>query len=533
MKRKVVTFRNGMILLLLCGTFLLMSCDDDDGSNPQPILSAPTDLSASPGSGQATLQWKEVGTATAYNLYSATEQGVTKENFSGLSGGNRQTGVTPPFTQTGLVNGTTYYFVVTAEGALGESEESPEVRITPSPPAPVEVVDAGGTHTVALKTTGMVWTWGGNESGQLGDGTTTRRLAPVQVNGLTGITAIAAGTDHTLALKEDGTVWAWGENSFGQLGDGTKTDALFPVQVSGLTDVIAIAGGRNHSIALVERFVGSSRVSEVWTWGDNSSGQLGIGSSTGPELCGDPPLTAPCSTIPVEVGGLPDPLTPTAFLISVAAGAFHSVALTDALTDGKVWIWGDNRHRQFDNTGQNLLVPGAVPGITQPGFPPSFPPLKVIGIAAGAFHTVALRDDDTFWTWGSNGSGQLGDGTTNDRSAPAIVTLPTTPPTNLTGVEAGSAGGGHTVVARLDGTVMAWGDHLFGREIDGTTIKRLTPAPVSGLTDIIQVASGGFHAAALKADGSVWTWGDNFAGQLGNGTTRDLFTPVQVLGPNS
>ena len=87
---------------------------------------------------------------------------------------------------------------------------------------------------MALKSDGTVWAWGDNGYGQLGDGTTTDRTTPVQVSGLSGVTAIAAGCYHTVALKSDGTVWAWGYNGYGQLGDGTTTQRTTPVQVSGL-----------------------------------------------------------------------------------------------------------------------------------------------------------------------------------------------------------------------------------------------------------------------------------------------------------
>jgi hypothetical protein len=111
---------------------------------------------------------------------------------------------------------------------------------------------AGGNHySLALKNDGTVWAWGSNTSGQLGDGTTTNRFTPVQVANLTGVTLITAGGwAHCLALTDDGTVWAWGGNSYGQLGDGTTTDRTTPVQVPGLTGVTAIAAGTYHSLFL-------------------------------------------------------------------------------------------------------------------------------------------------------------------------------------------------------------------------------------------------------------------------------------------
>jgi alpha-tubulin suppressor-like RCC1 family protein len=89
---------------------------------------------------------------------------------------------------------------------------------------------------------GTVWAWGWNYDGRIGDGTRINRLAPVRVDGISGVTAVAAGESHTLALKSDGTVWAWGGNVHGALGDGTTTDRYTPVQVSGISDVIAVSG---------------------------------------------------------------------------------------------------------------------------------------------------------------------------------------------------------------------------------------------------------------------------------------------------
>jgi hypothetical protein len=131
-------------------------------------------------------------------------------------------------------------------------------------------VAGGGEHSLALKNDGTVWAWGHNVYGQLGDGSTTTRLTPVRVSGLTQVIAIAAGEGHSLALKSDGTVRAWGHNVYGQLGDGITTNSSSPVTVSGLTGVIsAIAAGGGHSLAL------KSDGTVVWAWGYNAYGQLG------------------------------------------------------------------------------------------------------------------------------------------------------------------------------------------------------------------------------------------------------------------
>jgi alpha-tubulin suppressor-like RCC1 family protein len=137
----------------------------------------------------------------------------------------------------------------------------------------VTAVAAGGTHSLALLTDGTVWTWGDNGlRGSTRDGTPrTAVTAPAPIPGLGDVTAVSAGNFHSLALLRDGTVRAWGGNDDGQLGDGTTSDRPSPVTVSGLTDITAIAAGDRFSLAL-------RRDGEVTTWGANERGQLGDGT---------------------------------------------------------------------------------------------------------------------------------------------------------------------------------------------------------------------------------------------------------------
>jgi alpha-tubulin suppressor-like RCC1 family protein len=201
-------------------------------------------------------------------------------------------------------------------------------------------VAAGQYHSLAAKGDGTVWAWGYNGNGQVGDGSTTRRTTPVQVSGLSGVTAVAAGVSHSLALKGDGTVWAWGYNSNGQLGDGTATQRTAPVQVSGLTDVIAIAAGDTHSLALKSD-------GTIWTWGSNTKGQLGDGTTTERRA-------------PVQVAGFSGGAT-------IAGGNGHTVA---AKSDGSVWAWGSDVYGQLGNGTTALWnTPVQVVGFNSQGVP--------------------------------------------------------------------------------------------------------------------------------------------------------------------
>ncbi|MDG4551260.1 MAG: hypothetical protein P9G45_12725 [Candidatus Contendobacter sp.] len=187
---------------------------------------------------------------------------------------------------------------------------------------------------------------------------------------------------HTVALKGDGTVWAWGNNATGQLGDGTtNTKRTSPVQARGLTNVVASAAGGLHTVAL-------KGDGTVWAWGRNKEGQLGDGTAT------DRPT-------PVQVIGLSG-------VTAIAAGAAYSIALK---SDGTLWAWG------WINSTTNT-TPAQVSGLTD-----------IVASAAGGLavlntetgHTVALKGDGTVWAWGRNKEGQLGDGTTTDRTAPVQV----------------------------------------------------------------------------------------------------------------
>ena len=344
----------------------------------------------------------------------------------------------------------------------------------------------GGQSSLALNSDGSVWSWGLNQRGQLGDGTTNTRPYRVQVTGLSNVKAIAAGSMHSAAVQNDGTVYTWGLNANCQLGNGTRDDSYLPIQVNGLTNMTAVSAGGSHTVAL-------KNDGTVWAWGGNDVGQLGNGTTSS-------------SSIPVQVSSLTN-------VSAISAGGFHTLALKN---DGTVWSWGENSVGQLGNDAQytNSSLPEKVLGLSD-----------IVAISAGYYYSTALKADGTVWAWGENVCGQLGDGTTNDRAIPVQVS-------GLTNVKAIAAGVRHVMAMRQDGTVWIWGNDWTKHTGSATSPLGyeliLSPVQVSDLTNVQGIAAGPNGYISLTADGTILTWGAN-QGTLGDGTGTNRATPSPVV----
>jgi len=362
-------------------------------------------------------------------------------------------------------------------------------------------VDAGSFHTCALLQDGTVRCWGLNDSGQLGDGSTTNSSTPVAVAGVGGAAAVTGGGFHTCARFPDGTLECWGRNDSGQLGDPATTSfsSVTPVRVTGITTAIAVTAGGFHTCALLQD-------GTVRCWGENDFGQLGNG--TADPVAGTPSTFNPT---PVTVSGITT-------AVAISAGGWHTCAL---LRDGTVQCWGQNTYGQLGD--------GATVAPSAPSRSPT--PVTVTGITtaidieAGISHTCALLRDGTLQCWGRNDAGRLGNGTTANSSTPTTVSG-ITPAAVAPGAE-------HTCARFQDGTVRCWGDNNWGQLGNNSAVGATSTTPstaVTGITTATAASSGAEHTCAVLQGGFVQCWGRNTDGRLGDGTTTNAFTPVTVVG---
>jgi alpha-tubulin suppressor-like RCC1 family protein len=321
-------------------------------------------------------------------------------------------------------------------GASGTTETAP-VAVTGLSSSVVEV-EAGKDFTCALADAGAVKCWGENYKGELGNGTTTASSIPVQVTGLTsGVVAIAAGFEHACALTDAGAVKCWGENDHGQIGDDTGIVRHVPVAVTGLSSGIAAIDANGHTTCAVTD-AGAAKC-----WGYNAHGQIGDG-------------TLASRYVPVDVAGLASGVE------TMAVGVNHTCALTAA---GAVQCWGDNGDGQLgDGTTTDHITPAPVSGLAS----------GVADVDSGDMYTCAVTDAGEIQCWGTNSNDQLGNGGGGDQLVPGTVVGATT---NGALVDAGWY---HACALTINGAAKCWGNNADGQVGDGTTTNRTTPVAVSG-----------------------------------------------------
>lgn len=333
----------------------------------------------------------------------------------------------------------------------------------------VVAVTAGVATSCALRQSGTLVCWGWNATGLVGDGTLVDRGRPVEVAGLTDVTAVDLDHQFGCAVHSMGRVSCWGAGWPGDGGPFSMTET--PVEVPGLTGVVDVSVGQTHVCAVRA----SGRVA---CWGNGFSALVGTTDTDDSET-------------PHDVENLAD-------ATSVAAGTSHTCALRST---GRVVCWGQDSSGTLGlgHVAGISLVDAEVVGLT-----------SVVEVVAGDFHTCARLASGSVACWGSNEAGALGDGTTTERASPVRVV-------GLDDAVALAAERYTTCAVRATGSAVCW-----GRWYD------TTPQPLPPM-EPVSVTAGHGHTCALLRTGDIVCWGDNHNRQLGDGTTTSSATPVTVL----
>lgn len=522
-----------------------------DRSNPKAVPSLSGNIVSIAAGGYHTCALTTSGGVKCWGRNSHGEIGnndtsdvYTPENVSGLS--SDIASITSGYAHTCAltVAGKVMCWGGNGAGELGNGSNADSwVPVSVSGLSDVIAIAAGGLHTCALKSKGDVWCWGAAQ----GIGGAASSSTPVKVNGLSHkVTAIAAGGYHSCALYETGSVSCWGNNAHGELGNDSTADSSFPVSVVGLSDTVtSIAANSSHTCAVINKRL-------VQCWGLNSYGELGDGTTVnsptavmipnqailiellglgGAHTCGVTWAgavqcwgyngtgqlgdgTTTDNKVSVNVRGKNTLTSHIEFDLSstprtFSVAEYHACAIT---RDGGAMCWGYNGSGELGNgTTENSWLPVSVVSLSG----------RVKALVAGSSHTCALTPTKLVECWGYNEDGELGRGPGDTISLVPLTAL-------VSDVMDISNSGPVTYVLTTNGEVWSWGD--------GDEVYVLKPHMLSSpYSDFASVVLGGTNICGVRAAGDVYCWGDNVHGQLGNGTTTRAFStdPTKVVGLSS
>lgn len=338
-----------------------------------------------------------------------------------------------------------------------------------------------------------LWSWGSGETyGVTGQSNKLDVSSPVQVGSNVAWLSLSAGAYNVFALRTNGTLWGWGNGSSGQLDSNQSVSSSSPVQVGTSSDWAQVSVGNRC-------FLGVKTNGTLWGCGEGSYGQLGNNTNNQQY------------SSPIQIGALTN-------WLSVANGYNHAIGIK---TNGTLWAWGRNLYGQIGNgQGGNGTDSVNVSSPVQIGSETTW-----LRAAAGYGATLAIKTDGTLWAWGWNSDGQLGQGDIISRSSPVQVGSATNwaYPT----VSWGSSGDTCTCVT-TGNSLFIWGYNGYGQVGDGTTTNRSLVTQVGGLTNWAKSDCRDASVVAYKTNGTLWTWGFNSKGQLGLGNTTNYLSPMQV-----
>ncbi|BDR54329.1 hypothetical protein KIMH_04400 [Bombiscardovia apis] len=396
---------------------------------------------------------------------------------------------------------------LTISPSQGWAYTNAETTVTPPNPKKVSFtqIKTNVMHSIALGSDNLVYTWGDNSFGQLGNGTSGgSSTRPIRAKTPSGVhfTQVTVGSTFSMALTDDHKIYAWGSNTYGEMGN-----PAVPLQINQpLPQAIAqgalptsehfiqIAAGNGFALAL-----GSDN--RIYAWGQNAMGQLGNG------------LT-PSSNLPVVVaqGELPA----GEHYVRIANSSLNTALALGS--NGKLYTWGANQYGVLGNG--SAITRSSTPVQVKLGAAPDDVQFKSMDM--GYNHALAIDTNNVLYAWGANESGQLGTGNTTGQRLPVLVNTGALPAgEHFTQV---SAGLNHTIALGSDNKVYTWGSNATGQLGDDGGTDQLAPVqinqgelPIS--THYTQVTATNFCSFALASNNYVYGWGDNSIGQLGNGST--------------
>jgi uncharacterized repeat protein (TIGR02543 family) len=381
-------------------------------------------------------------------------------------------------------------------------------------------IEFGNKHAATLTIDGRILTWGVNDSGQLGDGTTVSKnylidiTQQFQLTDEEKITQISLGSEFSAVLTSKNRLLLWGDNFDGQLGDGTTTDSYIPLEINnqfgliGEETIIKIDLGLYHCSALTSN-------DRIFTWGYNFYGQLGDGTVENKNIPTD--ITSSFSFNENEK------------IKDISLGAYYSVALT---TDGRIFTWGHNVYGQL---GDGTNIKQETPVDITSSFVLSENE-EITQISVNGYVSSAITSNGRVFTWGWNIFGQLGDNTFVNKNVPTEIT------TNFTLIEDETItniwlGDYHASALTSDNRVFSWGNNGYGQLGDGTNINKSIPVEITSFFDllenenIIKLSLSQFNSSALTIDGRIFAWGSNTDGLLANNTIIDSNVPINISIP--
>jgi alpha-tubulin suppressor-like RCC1 family protein len=357
-------------------------------------------------------------------------------------------------------------------------------------------ISAGEVTGCGVTTSGCAFCWGNSDYGELGNGSTTGSLVPTAVSGSYTWSQVNVANSEVCGLTTDGSGYCWGFNGTGGIGDGTTSQRTSPTPVSGglVFQSLLPATGPNGGMACGLTVGGAE-----YCWGYNDRYQLGDTTSVERDL-------------PVAV------VWPSADTVtSIGPGGQTNCSIRN----GAAYCWGDNTYGELgDGTNTNRTVPTLVSG----GY--MWASISSQFNSNNNFATTCgITISGTGYCWGSNESGEVGDGTTNQRTVPTLISG------GYTWAQI-SVGWSDVCGITTSGDAYCWGANFNGEDGDGTTTQNDVPSAVSGGRSWLDISAGNGFACGVATTSKGYCWGKNGYGQLGNGNTTDRHSPSLVTGGN-